>query len=313
MNTEEADLPKVSTLEARKGEAVLLVVQNNEEKSLVISGVNPSLEALLGYEKDGLSQRRLETILGQREAASIADDLEYDDSAPDFGDIFSRIRLVRLRHRLGHEIAVNCTLSRLMSQGKNACFQIVIPSEHERLATTKLSSFIALNLEGRKELDPATGLPNHKTVEVFLPLLQHYLADSQMSVVFAVLRLDRYEKSVARYGKEACAELLKHAANCCRSAFRADDMIFALSDSTLGLLLFDISRESSRVVLNRLRWKIRGHRILFGGKADFSISTCIGFDMLDNHSASEVLERCTKAISDLDSNERNALVELHAV
>ncbi len=310
MTTENATSPAQPGATARKGEGLLLVVQNNDEKTLTISSMNEALEALLGYAKGEILGRRVETILGSREAEAIDDDLEYDDAAPDFGDIFPRIRDMRFRRRNGDEIRVNCTLSRLMSQGKNACFQIVIPNEQERAASGKLSEFIAVNLDGHKELDPATGLPNHQTAKAFLPLLKNYFAETGTSIVFAMVRMDRHEKSVARYGREACTQLLMHVCHICRSTFRAEDMIFALSDSTLGIVLFDISHESARVVLNRLRWKIRNHRIAFGGKADFSISTCIGFDQLDLEDVTGVFERCEAAMGALDKNERNMLVEV---
>lgn len=312
MKTDEIELPVVKAGEARKGEGVLLVVQNNADKSVLITGMNDALETMLGYAPGEMLNRKVESVLGVHAGQTIADDLEYDDAAPDFGDIFPRIRDVRLRRRLGDEIKINCTLSRLMSQGQNAVFQIVIPNEHERLSNSKLRDFISLNLEGRKELDPATGLPNHKTAKDFLPLLNNFLGETKMDVVFAILRIDRHQKSLTRYGRDGTNHLLIHAANCCRSTFRADDMVFALSDHTLGVVLYDISRESARVVFNRLRWKIRNHRIEFGGKSDFSITTCIGFDMLVAESAEEVFERCELAIMGLDANERNALIETGA-
>lgn len=312
MSQEEINPPVENALAARRGEAVLLVQQNNANKSLIISGINEALETMLGYAKGEILERRLEVILGSREAKLIEEDLEYEENAPDFGDIFPRIREVRLRRRTGDEIRVECTLSRLMSQGDNACFQIVIPNEHERIVTTKLSDFIALNLEGRKELDPATGLPNHQTAKEFLPLLKNFFAESDVNVVFAMMRMDRYEKSVARYGKEACTQLLLHIHHICRSTFRADDLIFALSGSTLGLVLFNISPESARVVFNRLRWKVRNHRFAFGGKADFSISTCIGFDLLDLEDVVGMMARSEATMAALDANERNMLVEFKA-
>lgn len=309
MTPEEIEPPVMNALAARRGEAVLLVQQNNADKSLIISGINETLETMLGYDKDEVLNRRLETILGKREAAIIADDLEFADEAPDFGDIFPRIRDVRLRRRTGDEIRVECTLSRLMSQGESACFQIVIPNEHERIVTTKLSDFIALNLEGRKELDPATGLPNYQTAKEFLPLLKNYFAETDVNVVFALLRMDRHEKSLARYGQAACTQLLMHVYHICRSTFRADDLIFVLSGSTLGVVLFNISPESARVVFNRLRWKIRNHRFAFGGKPNFSISTCIGFDLLDLEDVGGMLARCEEIMASIDVNERNMLVE----
>ncbi len=308
MSNENA--PSLNPLSARKGEGVLLVVQNNAEKTLTISSMNEVLETMLGYDAGEVLNRRVETILGSREAQAVADDVEYDENAPDFGDVFSRIREVRFRRRMGDEIRVNCTITRLMAQGANACFQIVIPNEHERVTSSKLSEFITLNLEGRKEIDPATGLPNHKTAKEFLPLLKNYFAETDTSIVFAMVRMDRHEKSVARYGREACTQLLMHVCQICRSTFRSEDLIFALSDSTLGIVLFDISHESARVVFNRLRWKIRNHRIAFGGKADFSISTCIGFDLLDLEDVSAAFERCEAVMNNLDANERNALIEI---
>ena len=312
MSTEEINPPIQNALAARRGEAVLLVQQNNADKSLIISGINEALETMLGYAKGEILERRLEIILGKREAQLIAEDLEYEDNGPDFGDIFPRIRDVRLRRRVGDEIRVECTLSRLMSQGENACFQIVIPNEHDRIVTTKLSDFIALNLEGRKALDPAVGLPNHNTAKEFLPLLKNFFAESDINVVFALMRMDRHDKSVARYGNEACAQLLLHVHHICRSTFRNDDLIFALSGSTLGLVLFNITPESARVVFNRLCWKVRNHRFAFGGKADFSISTCIGFDLLDLEDVSGMFERCEATMNALDANERNMLVEFKA-
>ena len=310
MEPEEIEPPAGTGIAARRGDGVLVVLQNNAEKTVTISSINEQLEALLGYGKGEILNRRIETILGVNEAESVADDLDYSDSGSDFGDIFSRMREMRLRRRLGDEIRVNYQLSRMMSQGMNACFQIVIPDEQERLSRTKINDFIALNLIGHTELDAATGLPNHKTAEIFLPLLKNYYADAKADIVFAVLRLDRHQKSIAKYGPQAATQLMMHAYQICRSTFRSEDMIFALSDATLGVVLFNITRESARVVLNRLRWKIRNHRIEFGGKSDFSVSACIGFDKLDFEDILGIVTRCENAMAELDANERNALLEL---
>lgn len=309
MKHEEIAPPVINSLAARRGEGLVIVLQDNAQKALIINTMNETLETMLGYSNGELVGRKLETILGQREAQMLADDMEYDDAAPDFGDIFSRIREVKLRRRNGDEIRVDCTLSRLMSQGMQACFQIVVPNALEKTAVTKLRDFIALNLEGHTELDSATGLPNLETAKKFLPLLKNYFAESDINIVFAVMRLDRHDKSIARYGAKACSELLMHAYRCSRSTFRSEDLIFAFSDRTLGIVLFDISRESARVVFNRLRWKIRNHRFEFGNKSDFSISTCIGFDMLDLEDIEGVFTRCETQMDGLDANERNALLE----
>lgn len=310
MTTHAAELPADLPAGVRKGDGRLLVTQNNADKSLIINEINEELEIMLGYAKAEIVNRKLETILGQKEASRIADDLEYIDDAPDFGDMFGRVHEMRLRRRLGEEITVNCTLTRLVAADRNARFQLVVPNEGDRIRRSKIKEFISTNLEGRKELDEATGLPNYKTAKEFLPLLSQYLSQSGVSAAFAVVSLDRHKKSLARYGTEQCKILLSHAAQCCRSSFRAHDIVFAFSDHTLGLVLLDISRESTRVVLNRLRWNIRSHRIVFGGKSDFSVTVSVGFDMISPDTVEDLMDRCEASVAKLDANERNLLVEL---
>lgn len=304
--------PAMSSDQARTGDGMLVIVQNNAERSLTITATNDMLEQLLGYQRGELLNRNLMDILGKDLRETITEDLEYEDAAPDLGEILQRIRQIRLRNQQGEDVSVEIATSRLLAQDRNARFQMVVVNERNRLENTRLKDFIAMNLEGRKEIDAATGLPNRKTAREFLPLLKNYLADNGSGVVFAVLRIDRFDKSVARYGQAACAELLKQTHQMCISTFRSKDLFFSLGEDTLGLVLFDLSRESARVVLNRFRWKVKSQRFSFGGKPDFSISISIGFDVLDLEHTEDVFDRCEKAMVDLEAAERNALIELEA-
>ena len=310
MKAEKTVSESPSEAEARRGDGLLVVLQNNELQTVTIHRMNTVIEALLGYENGQIISRDLDTILGARTAQLLKEDLEFDDEAPDLGEILLRQREIYLKHRQGHEVKVLCTVSRMMAEGTSASFQLVIPNQRDVLAKQKIRDFVALNFEGRKQLDEASGLPNHATAQEFLPFLKNYLAESEIEASFSVIRIDRHAKNLARYGKPGANHLLQHAANCCRAAFRAEDMIFALSDHTLGLLLFDISRESARIVLNRLRWAIRNHHIEFGGKSSFSVTTTIAFDMLTVDTGDALLARCEEAIATVDVDERNSLIEL---
>lgn len=299
--------------ESRRGDGVVVVSQNNEDKELLIQHMNAEIEEILGYEEEKAVGRRLEVILSSRTANLLDEEIDYKQDSPDLGDVLSRQREIRLRHRSGKELPVSCKVTRLMSEGMNARFQLVVPNEKEKLGRQKIRDFIALNLEGRKQIDAVTGLSNRATALDFLPLLGNYLAEVDTTSVLVVLRLDRHEKSLHRYGAEACVQLLQHVANCCRSTFRADDLLFALSDHTLALVLFDISRESARMVLNRLRWNIRSHHLDFGGKPNFSVSVSLAFDALGGDlKAEELLALCESATDALTVDARNELIELSA-
>ena len=296
--------------EARRGDAVLVVLQTNSDRTFTIHRMNEAAELLLEFEPGEMIGRHFETILSPKTAEILADDVEFEDDAPDLGDVLSKYREIRLRKSSGQEIAFACKVTRLMSQGTSACFQLVLPDQKEALSRQKIKDFIALNLEGRKQIDAAVSLPNRDTAAEFLPLLENYLPEIGMQACFAIIRMDRFKKSIARYGQTGCTQLLQHMANCCLSTFRSEDIVFTLTPETLGVVLFDISRESSRLVFNRLRWNIRNHFIEFGGKSTFSVTTTIIFDMLDAAQTTPILERAEKATNDVDADERNGLVEL---
>ncbi|PZP85444.1 MAG: hypothetical protein DI582_05895 [Azospirillum brasilense] len=294
----------------RKGDGIVVLIQNNAARRLSIKTANETACNLLGYADGELNDRDLAEILSPKLAEALMEDLEFDDDAPDVGEMLARQRDFKLRHRMGQELALPFTISRQMAQGHDACFQLVLPNERDNRAQQQLKDFLKLNLEGQQQLDPSTGLPDRTTAEMYLRVLNTYIANNGMQAAFVAIRIDRHEKSLARYGKDACVELIKHVANCCKSTFRTEDVVCALSDHTLGLVLLDVSRESARVVLNRLRWNVRTHRIVFGGKSDFSNTISLSFDMLDQHRGDGLFDRCEEAITSLDKETRNHLIEL---
>ncbi len=310
MSKDQPNAPEAPKTEARRGDGMLVVSQHNETKSLIVDRMNTSVESLLGYEPGEMIGRKLETLLASKTAEMLADDIEYEDDAPDLGDVLGKQREIRLRHRNGNEVVSLCAITRLVAEGKNACFQLVLPNERETLSRQKIRDFIALNLEGRKRIDEALGVPDRQTAQEFLPLLRNYLTESGISASFAVMRMDRFEKSKARYGANGCVQLLQHMVNCCRATFRSEDIVFSLTDQTIGVVLFDISRESARLVLNRLRWKIRNHHIEFGGKPNFSVTTTVVFDMIDEDRENSILTRSEEAALAISADERNGLHEL---
>lgn len=298
--------------ENRKGDGAMVVVQNNEERALRIDSINEVALAQLGYAEEELVGRRLEVVLGQRTALAIDEDLEYEDDAPDMADLLARQREVRFRTRTGEELTLVPAIHRIMAEDRHGRFQIVLPNERENTAKSQLKHFIRTNLDGHKQLDDATGLPNRATAEAYLRSISHYMAESQTEAAFAVLKMDRYEKSLSRYGSAATVQLIRHVANCCNSTFRSEDVVFVLDGPNLGLLLIDISRESVRVVLNRLRWNIRTHTIDFGGKADFATTVTIAFGMLGRDYSDALLMEAEKAVAGLEADARNVLIELGA-
>jgi diguanylate cyclase (GGDEF)-like protein len=295
--------------EGRKGDGTVTLVQDNAARQITILSINEAAANQLGYPADELIGRKLEVILGGRTATMIEEDLEYEDDAPDLVEILSRHREIRLRPRSGSEITIPATLNRVMAEDRHPRFQMILPNEREGRARSQLKDLLKTGLDGHTQIDEAIGIPNRATAEAYIRLIGHYLGDGTTQAAFAVLRLDRYDKSMARYGADGVNQLLQHVANCCRATFRSEDVVCSLGGNKLGLLLVDISRESVRLVLNRLRWNIRTHTILFGGKADFSSTVSIAFGMLGGTDGEQLLAEVEKAVDAVEADTRNTLVE----
>ena len=87
-------------------------------------------------------------------------------------------------------------------------------------------------------------------------------------------------------------------------------MVCHLTDHTIGLFLLDISLESARVVLNRLRWLIGNHRISFGGKADFSVTISLVYSEIPEARDEDLLAISEAKAAEIGPDERNAFVPL---
>ncbi len=294
---------------SRKGDAIVLVSQDNTHRKLTIESLNASALVFLGYEEAELKGRKLEVLLGQQSALVLDEELEYDENAPDLADVLSRYRELRVRLRSGQEVSVPFRLNRLMAEHHQSQFQLILPNDRDVTARQKLRDFLKTNLEGHQQLDAITGLPDRATMQATIERIRNFSSENQAQVCVAVIRLDRWQKSIARYGHEQCQLLLKHIASQCRSTFRTEDVIAGLGDS-LGLILIDLSRESARVVLTRLRWNIGSHLMEFGGKSNFSNTISVAFAMLGDESGKEILRQCEAAITKLDHDTRNVLIEL---
>lgn len=299
----------VQLAEGRKNDGYLIVVQDNAAQALTILQANDVALSRLGYAADELVGRKLEVVLDSKTSHVLADDLEFEDDAPDMADILSRHREIRLRERTGGEFTIPVAVHRVMAEDRNPRFQLIIPNERDGRAREHLREMLRQNMDGHTQLDPVTGLPNRDAAEAYLRIAATYMSEAEKPAAFAVLRLDRYQKSLDRYGEEGVTEQLKHIARVCRTSFRSEDVICHLGGPYLGLLLIDLTEESARMVLNRLRWNIRNHRIEFGGKGDFSVTVSIAFGMLRPENSGGLLAAVEHAVKKLGADERNILLD----
>lgn len=296
---------------SRKGDATLIVCQNNDEKRIIVDAVSPMAEDLLGQSESTLKGQTINTLFSARTIEALDDFLEYEDDSGDLDEILPRIRDIKVKQG-DVEIPVDVKIVREPARDRYHWFRLILRGEDHDLEQSSLKTMLHTNLEGHQALDPITELPDRDTALKALELTHGYVANKNLQACFAVIRIDRHSKNISVYGKTQCAILLKHIANASRRNFRSDDVISRINDDYIGVVLFDISLESVRIVLNRLRWFISSHRLNFGGKSNFSVTISVSFAPISPDRDARVLERCEKVLIDLDEEERNQLIELSA-
>lgn len=290
-------------------EHFLVICQNNERRTLKIKEASQPLADALGCLRSELEGMELQAFLGQKTADSVEELLEFSSDGDDLNTVLGRIREFKLKHHNGEELLFAHKCYREPPRDAHHWFRILLKDERRQLEEQSLPQLLKQNLAGVYAEDEATGLANRATCERYLDQVANYVSTHGVKACFAVLRLDRYDKSLAKYGKSGVDQLVQHIAKHCKGRFREEDLVSYLGEDHIGLLLMDTLEESALIVLNRLRSSVASHRIEFGGKANFSVTISIAFAEMLGESGQDVIERVEKAIRTLDADTRSGLVK----
>jgi diguanylate cyclase (GGDEF)-like protein len=286
----------------------LLVSQHNAKRRVVIKEASEGLAKALGFLRSELEGYPLQTCLGDKAAQAIEDFLEYEDDADDVDAVLSFVQDFALKTHKGEEIAFALKCVREAPRDANQWFTLYLKDERRQLEEQSLRNLLRHNLAGVYAEDATTGLADRITCERYLDQIANYVSTHNTKACFAVLRIDRFDKSVAHYGAQPAKELVKHVASHCKGRFREEDLVSYLGDDRIGLLLMDTLEENARMVLTRLRGSVAAHRLNFGGKPNFSLNISIAFAEMLGESGQDVMARVEAALDAVPADERSALV-----
>ena len=295
----------------RKRDAIFLIRQENDTSMLMLVDADESAAELMAGKPSDFKDKPFFNVLGASARDYFREAMDFEDAGGDFGDACQKLRDLRLRSLDGREFSSPFSVERTESPDGHGWFRLVIPTGNQRQVRESLSNYLREHFQGTATINPETQLLSGNAAESYADMLKNTLPAHEMQGCCALLRLDRYAKSMGRYGKSGVIAQLQHMANCCKSTFRAEDVVCQIDDHTLAIFLIDIDHEAARIVLNRLRWNIRNHRIPIADKEYFSVTVSVVFGSLLSP-GENVLERCKATLSEVSTEERNMLVEMEA-
>jgi diguanylate cyclase (GGDEF)-like protein/PAS domain S-box-containing protein len=292
----------------RKGDAVLLVRQNNTEHKLEIAHANEKALNLLGYEAQELNGMEFQSLLPERIIETLGDYLDYEQEDFDLSTVLSRVREFGLRHKDGKETTYKLKIMPTTAFDQNPVFQLIIHNEQARQEAYAFRSMLMENFKGHEVLDEETGLPDRSSLQKDLELMHFYASTKGIQACFAVFSIDNYDALLAKYGRACCNTLIRNIATLCRQNLRFGDTIGSLGKNQMGLLLMDVEPDAAKMVLNRLRWLISAHPIAVNSTAEAYVTVSVSYSELNAQTKdAELISRCEESRGKLKGKGSNAI------
>lgn len=294
----------------RKHDAVIVVCQNNEKQVVEIAAMNNRAELLTGYRVDEILGKPLMDYLSPKLVDLIREEIRYSDPGFDFGDVLSKTFDFQFIHKNGEQMEFRLRLVRSEAVDRNPVFHLVLEEEAVYREHEAFKKILSENFKGHEVIDSATGLPDRHSLLKDLELVQYYTKKKEFQACFAVMELDDYEAMRTRSGEDFCQQALSHIGKLCRQKLRKEDAVGKMSAQAIGMILMQITPESSRIVLNRLRWSIGSIPLILNDGKKLEATVSVSFVMLDESDPEKLMLQCERQLQGGREKGKNLLHEV---
>lgn len=291
----------------RKNEGLILVCQNNEDQSVVIFGANKRAQEITAHDEDYLKGRSLMELVPKDIRETLLEYIEFEDGGPDLASVAGRLRDFRLLNAEGDEVQVSMKIALAEAKDQHYWYRLILRDERYEQEVEAFKDLLAENFKGHEVLDSEIGLPDRGSMLKDIEVAHYYAKEKGLSSCFAVIRLDRFEELRRTFGKAQAMLGLRQVGDNLKRNLRADDTVGRMGDDCLGLILVDITQESARVVINRLRWLIASEPLRISDGPQRKLTVSVAFCMVGSQEPDDVLEACDLALS--SDNSPNVMIE----
>lgn len=282
----------------RKNDGMILVCQNNDDQSILIYGINDVAQKLLGVDENEMKGKALVEIVPRRIRDSIDEFIEYEDeSNRDVYSVLNRLRDFRFLNREGEEVPVSLKVARAQAKDRNQWFQLIIKDEVYQREVDSFKQILRDNFKGHEVLDSETQLPDRKSILKDIEIAHYYATSKGLEACYAYFRLDSFEELKRQHGLKEALEGLNHVAANLRRNLRTDDTIGRVATDAIGVILMNITLDSARVVLNRLRWGVTSEEMKLASGGGKALSISIAFGKLGEEKGDTLPVRCEEELA----------------
>ena len=294
----------------RKHDAVLTVCQDNARKSVTVLTVNVAAEQLLGFAPEEVVGSSLNRFLPERISQDLEEYVEYEDGWNDVGNVLRRIRDFALVGKQGGNVPLQLRVIRAEPYQGHPVYQLIMREASRDVGNEAFRTILKENFKGHEVLDPDLKLPDRGSILKDIELVRYHVGRETVGASFAIVEVDDYRGLVDKEGQEQAHACMRAIGALCKQKLRGDDTVGCLSKSQLTLVLMDITQESARIVLNRLRWLIAAHPFTLENGKTISVNVSIGFGAIkSDQDENELLANCERSLEQARGQGGNLIVE----
>ena len=280
----------------RRHDAVLIVCQDNNAQRIEVAAINEQAKKITGYSSEEVVGKRLHELVEDNLREVLDERIHFVVGQDDVADALMRVRKLSLKTKNGamQEFRLRVVRSEVMDS--NPTFHLVLEDERVALENDGFKEVLKENFRGHEVLEEQTGLPNRSSLMKDLELFQFFAKKREATACFAVLQLDNTAELSAMMGAQVPYQVLKHLGQLCAQRLRTEDTVGLFSGQALGLILMQITPESARLVLNRLRWSAASMPVILdtGKRVDPEIS--IAFHMIGEATPEAIMIGCEEQV-----------------
>ncbi len=297
----------------RKGDIIIRICQNNENKRLLIEESDPEFEEIVGYMVHELEGAQLYDILLDDVNDQLYNYLEFTDEGNDLSDVISKIRDFGFISKLGQEILLDVKINRVATPDSNPRFEMVIRDQSK---ISKGSGRALRGLRGRQVVDKVTGLPDRQSFIKEAEFINFCVDKDRMVACFALVAIDNYQELLERYGQDVLDKLTRELVAKCKVNFREDDILGLLEENRIGVILLEANAKEAHVPLNRYRWQVSAQPLnvlVPEVEEETAVTLSIAYCQLEKGKIIDyAMDRCSKQLKEIVSEGGNKIIELEA-
>ena len=284
----------------RKGDIVITICQNNEQKSITVESIKDStgaLDKLLGYTQKEIIGTSIKDILSPRIRENIDDYLEFEEQGNDLASVLAKSRDFSMIAKSGEKVNLSMRIQHDVAPDQHEWFVMVVQaSSPVGEEVTKM----LLALKEREEVDEWTGLANRHSFLEQAEVSQYYVEKEQTAASFAALIIDEFDDIVSSYGEGTSKALLKELIVRCEHTFRQEDILGSLGEGRIGIVLFGAGEDNASIPLNRLRKNLKDDPLVIPGDNNTSVTVSITYkEITQKENIEYIAKHCERSLGKL--------------